>query len=389
MRLQMRAAAAADNMKQIPYAGSDGRRPPARTEFAGRGGWLKTEICGIEKSARSRAAEDSVAEILNGRETAQSLIDALAAAKNGRAARRAAFDEWLRGGGRTIERESFLRAVDFVKRAALYPWTGVYLDSNANLLVTIVGNRANVSKSVIYVNDARIVDFRYENGVISWKSSVGNASEGILRPGTDRAGRRLLSGKIWTNGASLPARDNVCAREVDPERGKFARVIGDCRKITDLSQISGEYAVRTNGRFSKTVNRFEIGSEGLTINRKKADIFRFANGKLFWFGGNRGCFSGEVDFLTDPLFKTAELCGTSRSEAAEGVLKCYGSAVVKGAPAYAGPTLPVWAGTHLAEIVRRNSAKGGLLLWHKWEKHNFTSAAVNRIAAELKQPGII
>ena len=45
--------------------------------------------------------------------------------------------------------------------------------------------------------------------------------------------------------------------------------------------------------------------------------------------------------------------------------------------------MPLWATAHLAGIVRGNSAQGGLLLWHKWEKQNYTSMVVNKVVSKL------
>ena len=45
--------------------------------------------------------------------------------------------------------------------------------------------------------------------------------------------------------------------------------------------------------------------------------------------------------------------------------------------------MPDWAASQLAGIVRKHSAEGGLLLWHKWEKQNYTSMIVNKVVSKL------
>lgn len=59
-------------------------------------------------------------------------------------------------------------------------------------------------------------------------------------------------------------------------------------------------------------------------------------------------------------------------------IKCYGSSKITEYTEYQGPVMPNWACKYLAEIVKNNANKGGLMLWHKWEKHSFTTRLTNR-----------
>ena len=152
----------------------------------------------------------------------------------------------------------------------------------------------------------------------------------------------------------------------------------------NLSDISGQYVVRTNGRFAKDINLFDISQDGLSINDQKIVDFSFAKGKLIWRGGNKECFSGQVTFLLDPIIKSIELFGEAKSQEEAGTFKCYGSAIYDQENLqYFGPEIPKWAEEYLISVVKLNSKNGGLLLWHKWEKYNYTNMIVNNVICKL------
>jgi hypothetical protein len=87
--------------------------------------------------------------------------------------------------------------------------------------------------------------------------------------------------------------------------------------------------------------------------------------------------------IVDPIIKTIELFGQSSRKDDNRPVKCYGSLVHHHAPEYGGPKVPAWAEKHLTSIAYDNSKRGGLLLWHKWEKHHFTSKFVNKTISGL------
>ncbi len=330
---------------------------------------------------RSVETEEFIAGILTSRESARSLLGALRGRRNGGASRE--FEDWLEKRGLRIERRAIHRSIDYIHRNALYPWTGVYLEPQKQLLLTIIGSREHRANSIIYVNGERIRKFICDDGVIKWKAGPGNPYNGFLRPDLDRHGNRRIVGKIWTSGEPIPARNNFTADEIDPERKSLFGVVGSLCQSDDFSRVSGEYAVRTGRRSSGQVNRFRIAASGFTINDKAVEVSRFANGTLSWSGGNGNCYSGDVRFLVDPILNSVELVGTAAVEGEESRQPCCGSSMVEEDGPYFGPKMPQWATAHLAGIVRKNSAQGGLLLWHKWEKQNYTSMVVNKVVAKL------
>jgi hypothetical protein len=104
---------------------------------------------------------------------------------------------------------------------------------------------------------------------------------------------------------------------------------------------------------------------------------------LAWSEGGSDYYSGEIRFLLDPILNSVELFGTVSPQNGQDSLKCHGSSMGEGDGQYSGPKLPQWAETHLAAIVREHRASGGLLLWHKWEKQNYTSMVVNKVISKL------
>jgi hypothetical protein len=329
---------------------------------------------------RSAETEQFIAEILTSKESARSLLGALRGARNGESSRQ--FDHWLEEKGLHIDRRQINKSIDYIHRNTLYPWTGVYLDLQRELLLTIIGNRQRRADSIVYVNGERVQQFSCDEGCLKWKAGTGNLYNGFLRPIVDLSGNRRIIGKIWTNQEPIPARNNVMAEEIDPERESLLGKVKRFYQTNDFTQVSGEYVVRTNGKFAANMGRFSING-GLAINNQAVAAYRFANGVLSWSEGESNFQSGEVRFLLDPILNSVELFGTVSPQNGPASLKCYGSSMAEGNEGYSGPKLPQWAETHLAAIVREHRASGGLLLWHKWEKQNYTSMVVNKVISKL------
>ncbi|WP_222931354.1 hypothetical protein, partial [Xanthovirga aplysinae] len=83
------------------------------------------------------------------------------------------------------------------------------------------------------------------------------------------------------------------------------------------------------------------------------------------------------------LINSIEFYGTFSSSEEYNGFKCYGSMELNKKPKYHGPEIPEWAEDFLISIVYDNNKKGGLLLWHKWEKQNFTSRVVNVFISKM------
>ncbi|MBE7174025.1 MAG: hypothetical protein INR73_25855 [Williamsia sp.] len=330
---------------------------------------------------RSPITENALSGILNHKAATTVLLKQIGSLPKKEAREKLA--AWFDENGYEVEWGSLHQSIDYVNQNNLFPWTGVYLEPEKELVVTLVGNGAERKKSIVYINDRRIRHFSYDGGVIRWRAGIHQPFHGFLRPDVDEKGRRRIVGKIWRNDEPVPAKNNFVAHEVDPDSKSLGELATALYKRTDPSAVYGNYAVRTSGVYAKQVNDFRLSEEGLLINGQPVGSYTYKRGTLSWEGGSSECYAGEVTMLIDPIISSIELFGHARSHGRGGSVKCYGSSVYAHTPAYGGPQLPAWAGTHLSAIVQENSRRGGLLLWHKWEKHHFTSRVVNKIISGL------
>ncbi|MBU6953464.1 SAM-dependent methyltransferase [Hahella sp. HN01] len=330
---------------------------------------------------RSPATEATVTACLTQKSVAMELVKTLG--DQPKAEARAAFETWLKSRNYQVEWAHLGGAIDFIFRNNLFPWTGVYIEPEQQFVITIIGARKQRHKSVIYINGARIRSFAFDSGAIRWKASSQVPHHGFLRLDVDANGARRLIGKIWSDANSDGAQSAFVALEANPERKALSAQACSFNGCDGLGAIYGEYAVRTDGRFYRDINEFKVSEAGLTINQRVVPEFSFNRGTLRWRGGDKACYEGEATFLRDPIINSIELYGATRSHEEEGVFTCYGSSTSATTPDYCGPTLPDWAARHLADIAHHNSPKGGLLLWHKWEKFNLTTFIVNRYLTHL------
>ncbi len=325
---------------------------------------------------RSVVTEKTITQILTNKSYATEIVKQLSG-KNKLDARKA-FNQWTNEHQLELDWAYLHSSIDFINRNNLFPWTGVYLEPEQKLVITLIGNQTDRKKSVVYVNDCRIKNYTFENGTIKWKSNKDVPFNGFIKLDVDLKSQRRAIGKIWANSGTASSSNNFIANEVDPDRKNILPQILHLAKSTDPKAIYGTYAVRTSGHFSRVINEFNISDAGLEINGSKADSFDFKNGKLTWTGGNKACYGGSVYLLVDPIIKSIELYGSSYSKEETEIHKCYGAQVFENKPPYSGPSIPEWAEVYLATIAHNNTQKGGLLFWHKWEKQNYTCTVVNK-----------
>lgn len=318
---------------------------------------------------RSYETERFVVELLTKKASARSLQRALREGHDGRVIDQV--NAWATANGFAIEPKLLTKSIDYIQRNALYPWTGVYSNADEKLLFTLLGNRERQSDGILYVNDAPITHFVWQNGCIQWPAGGSHPVGGFLQLEAEINGRRRLLFKVWKPDVE-PPRGLSIATEIDPQRQQLAR---------RAAALSGEYVMRTKGAPGRT-DVLQVEDEKLAINGRAVKHARLENQSLFWRDGEADLVSGEIQFLYEPILDSVELIGTV-SPAHDGArCPCYGSAVSAGVR-YAGPNVPEWAQAHLKSIVQRHRATGGLLLWHRWEKQNYTTIAVNRLISKL------
>ncbi|MBL4906738.1 MAG: hypothetical protein JKX94_04740 [Sneathiella sp.] len=285
--------------------------------------------------------------------------------------------------GYDIDWREVRKSFDALNRLHLYPWTGTYIEKNKHLTITLIGSLSSPRASLLYINDTRIRKFGYKHGILQWQSSAGNPYNGYLKPDITLKGVRNLVGKIWNENETVPKDSNFVAFEVNPNRAKFLKKANTYFQSNSIKEVEGEYVLRTTGKYAKTVNKLLIRENNVLLNDTPIPEFEFDNGQLSWSGGTRECYSGKVSFLFDPILGSSELFGTSRTEESDTVVKCYGASTRKVSADYAGPEMPEWASAHLLSIVSENTAKGGLMYWHKWEKHSFATRIANKFVTKF------
>jgi len=269
--------------------------------------------------------------------------------------------------------------IGFVNRNYVYPWTGVYISNGAQRVITVVGNTSG-SGGVLCVDDVSITRFAFGMGSVRWAAGDGNPHSGFLRCFVNGEGSRAIVGRIWPTDKPIPAADNVSAVELDPRR---ASLMPRARSTAaeNLGGLAGEYVLQLPQRPAVA---FVLSADGLAIDGARAASVAYERGTLKWNGGRGSTASGSVTMLLDPITNCPEFFGLVEDDDTGAVLRCHGSGLVElGSAANASRVVPPdddsgWAWARLASVARAHRPAGGLFLWHKWEKHSFTSAVVNR-----------
>ncbi|WP_170565727.1 SAM-dependent methyltransferase [Ruegeria atlantica] len=330
--------------------------------------------------ARDEKTEAAVRALLVNRQLSATIIQAIAGA--GAPEARERVSEILAQNDYVINWRYARKSLDVLWRMNLDPWTGVYVCDGDEVSVVILGNISQQRNSLVYVNGHLAREFSYHQGVLKFRASDENPYVGYLRPDISPHGRRRIIGKVWHHEAPAPDSAPIVAKEVDPNRRKLNAMAYQLRQTKDLSAIEGTYTVRTNGRFRRCVNELRVDQSGVRLNDTPVDEWSYDGGRLSWRGGHQELAAADITLLTDPLARTLEFFGRASEEKAEKPVKCYG-ARVQDTFDYHGPEIADWAARHLTQIVEANQKTGGLLFWHKWEKHNFTSQVTNKIVATL------
>ena len=270
--------------------------------------------------------------------------------------------------GESVSWSGLARDVTVLHRAHLLPWTGVYRDDRRQLALTILGSAARPRAALLFVNERRIGTFTFDRGVLEWRMSAGRPHNGYLRLEVTK-GTRTIVGHIWTDG-ERPADRTIDAVEANPDRRGLGRHAFEAVAGGDGSRIAGAYVLRT------------------PLARRARIVTVDADGSLTWTDGPARLFDGRLQFVTNPITQTVECFGWSRARDGRPAA-CYGSALETSNQSadLSGSTVPGWLLETLRRICADAQPKGGLLLWHKWEKHALTSHAINRVVTRLASTG--
>lgn len=325
--------------------------------------------------SRSITTEDFVHRIFSSKSDATQVLKCIQ--QKDKSIAREKLVKWANTKSLSFEWEALYKSIDFINQHHLVQWTGVYVEPQKHISIVIVGNAKVRQKSLIYVNENRVNNFTFENGVLKWKSQESVPYNGFLRLDANLKGQRQIIGKLWEESKRIPAHHNFQAIEANPASNTFLPLATSLANSNDLKQIEGTYTVRNDGIFSKELMTFKIDNKSLLINDISVEKFQFTDGSLSWKGGSKGCYEGSLTFLIDPIANSIEAFGQSHSAESLTRLQCYGARLIEAPRVYSGPDIPEWAKPYLLDIAMRYIPQGGLLLWHKWEKYFFTAKVVN------------
>ncbi|UTW64090.1 hypothetical protein KFE98_08110 [bacterium SCSIO 12741] len=327
---------------------------------------------------RSTSTEKVIIHLLKNKKATAQLGRKLAGLNRREA--KSVLKDWLVENDLNWEWSALTRTIDSINRAQLFPWTGVYLDSQNKRVITLIGNPRRWQKSVLYINDVRIRAFRYQQGVLSWESQPDVPLSGSLRPDAPLNGNRQFIGKTWSD-SSLPIHQvNWQAEEIDPQRQRLFS--STQTQGYEDSFFYGFYVLRRSGIGVDHPEKLQLSEGLLEIGSQTVTTFQLEKGRLSW-KAQKELPAGEIQFILDPIIGSLEFFGHLIDSQSQEKTSIYGAKKIHEDPSYQGPDIPDWAAEHLRAIAWENLEKGGLFLWHKWEKQHLISQVVNRIIARL------
>lgn len=349
---------------------------------------------------------------------------------------RAAAEQWSRSAGLAIDWETFPADVERGLYEELAAWTGLYLDGDRELSLSIHAHPGRSRSSRVECDGVRIHRPRFEHGSLSWSVDDGNDTTGRLQADTSPRGRRQLVGLVWPAGERPQSCHRVRAVEHRSHpRVPLASLVGtyrasgsdgiehtvtvqvvtgdtDDRRVAvavdgapvadpisvvagriDLDgwtmplrrvsattldpSLHGRYVARVQHLGEVRLVSLELSASSLVLDGESLDLFEVTSDGCAWRDGPEGMATGRLQGLIDPITLRPMLHGTIESSSGTpSVVR----AMVPIEPAVAarlvdqpGDGLPAWAWAHVVDIVARTSDKGGIFLWHGWDR-----TAVNR-----------
>lgn len=315
------------------------------------------------------------------------------------------------------------------------PWGGFYLCRRQERSVAIHA-RPGGSGDRIVLDGVRLQGARLANGVISWQRSDGNATSGRLQADLLSDGTRRLVGTVWADdqppgtGATLrlyetrlkptpplsafagrygsddlrPVFDAGGAemrlwRDGTPDpaavvlKGDHLEA-GHCRvplserDAGDLRHVHGQYALRLVSGGQADLRSLVVDDGSLLIDGFRLDT-EIRDGGIAWSSGPAGARSGDLRFLLDPITLCPMAYGMART-AAGGVVHLRGyrspsDAERESLAAAPRMGLPTWAWAHLLRIQLDAAGKGGLFLWHGWDRAGVNQRRIGRLLDALRE----
>lgn len=327
---------------------------------------------------RSPGNEKMINSLMTSKKSCLTLLNKIRGKPISRA--RQAVVSWIEEQGYNPDWSRFHASLDYLYRTTLAPWTGVYVTSDGNNVITLIGHRGNPLRSLLYVNALRIRHFALKGGMVQWNEQPDVPFNGFLKLDLQSTGERRLVGKCWTHGESPGDVSIFTADAVDPQ----ANIISE-RISVFAEQRFGTFVLRSSGRFSRVPIIMTLSEKQLTLAGETITTFTLSADALVWSGGTGDFYAADIRFLRDPVAGSIEIYGECRSQEETTPLRCYGARQADAdTPAlYDGPSLPSNASKYLLALSNDALKSGGLMLWHKWEKNHLTSLIIAKYLAGL------
>lgn len=344
---------------------------------------------------------------------------------------------WSRKAGLTIDWPRMTGELGALLQSSLAPWTGFYLDSARQLTFSVFCRIKNAGLR-LDLNGQRLIGVRYQAGVLTWKAEGGNPSSGYLQSDLSVPGLRSWVGLIWPAGESAASQYKVALRAqslarpaclavgdyrvkgsnlrilpapLSPQGVTILRdgqpqsvdlvfngseaVVGDlrlplsARRIDELPDWAlGDYRLRlVHGRLAEmltlrlTSSSLEIGGIKVTLNLQR--------GRIAWSNGPAALASGELEIVLDPITLRPLLHGDGHS-AADNPIRLRGMALLEvqqTQPLLANPRLGLqaWAWKHLVGQMVEANDKGGVFLWHGYDRVRNNLRLLRQVLERLRQ----
>lgn len=344
---------------------------------------------------------------------------------------------WSRKVGLTVDWPRMTGELGAVLQSSLAPWTGFYLDSARQLTLSVFCRIKNAGLR-LDLNGQRLIGVRYQAGVLTWKAEAGNTTSGYLQSDLSVAGLRSWVGLIWPAGETAASEFKVALRVQSLARpaclaaGDYRvksstlrilpaplstqgvavlqdgralsadlvfngreTVIGDlrlplsARRIDELPDWAlGHYRLRlVHGRLAEMLT-LHLTSSGLEIGGIKVTL-NWQRGRIAWNDGPAALASGELDIVLDPVTLLPLLHGDGRS-AADNPIRLRGMALLEAKQTdslLANPRLGLqaWAWKHLVGQMVEASDKGGVFLWHGYDRARNNLRLLRQVLERLRQ----
>lgn len=345
--------------------------------------------------------------------------------------------DWSRKVGLTVDWPGMSTELTSLLRTDLAPWSGFYVDSGHRLSLSVF-SRVKSTGLRLDINGQRLVGARYQAGVLTWKAEAGNPCSGYLQSDLSARGQRSWVGLVWpageavSNGHKVALHAQSLGRPACQAAGDYRLADSTIRIVpnptcpqgvavllndkpldavavfngretvvgefllplsarhweTPPAWLDGDYRLRlVHGRLAEmlslriTHGRVEIEGTWVTPN--------IDQGRVAWIDGPAKLVSGELEVVLDPITLRPLLHGTGRS-ASGSILRLRGMALVKktelgqllSSPRFG---LPAWAWKHLVEVMEEASQRGGLFLWHAYDRTRTNLRALRHVLERLRQ----